>query len=133
MSNLFSVFNLLNSKISKILFYLTFVISMLVSLDAQSQVSLTFSKGYLGTQGSNTNQSNNIKNLTTLGISRVSFSQSYAGTFGGTQGNDLSGVIKLYLNSGSVISLNGAINWRETTGSTVEVFGLIFDPGQNAT
>lgn len=94
---------------------------------------MTFSNGYLGTQGSNTNQANNIKKLSTLGIARVSFSQSYAGTFGGTQGNDLSGVIKLYLNSGSIISLNGAINWRETTGSTVEVFGLIFDPGQNAT
>jgi len=95
-------------------------------------VSLTFSNGYLGTQGSNTNQANSIKKLSTLGIARVSFSQSYAGTFGGTQGNDFSGVIKLYLNSGSVISLNGAINWRETTGSTVEVFGLIFNPGQNA-
>lgn len=114
-----------------IVFSLLLVFSLSV-LRAEGQVSLTFSNGYLGTQGSNTNQANSIKKLSTLGIARVSFSQSYAGTFGGTQGNDLSGVIKLYLNSGSIISLNGAINWRETTGSTVEVFGLIFDPGQNA-
>ena len=96
-------------------------------------VSLAFTNGYIGTQGSNTNQANGIKKLSTLGISRVSFSQSYSGTFGGTQGNDLSGTIKLYLSNATVITLTGALNWRETTGSTVEVFGFIFDPGQTAT
>ena len=111
----------------------------LKQLSAQT-VSLAFSKGYLGTQGTNTNKANNVKNLSTLGISRVSFGQSYSGQFGGTQGNDLSGVIKIYLAPGatspqavnSVISLNGALNWRETTGSTVEVFGFIFNTGQSA-
>ena len=109
-------------------------------LDAQT-VSLAFLKGYIGTQGSNTNQADNIKNLSTIGISKVSFGQSYSGQFGGTQGNDLSGVIKLYLASGatspqavnSVITLNGALNWRETSsGNTIQVFGFIFDLGQNA-
>ena len=107
---------------------------------SQAQVSLTFSNGYIGTQGSNTNQADNIKKLATMGIVRVSFGQPYAGSFGGTQGNDLAGSIKIYLAAGatspqavnSVITLNGALNWRETTGSTVEVFGFIFDLGQNA-
>ncbi len=88
-------------------------------------VSLGFSSGYLGTQGTNTNQANNIKKMSTLGIARITFGQSYAGSFGGTQGNDLSGTLKLYLTNGNVITLLGALNWRETTGSTVEVFGFI--------
>jgi gliding motility-associated-like protein len=120
---------------------LSFLLVFAFSLSSQSQtVSLSFSKGYIGTQGTNTNKANNIKNLSTLGISRVSFGQSYSGQFGGTQGNDLSGVIKLYLAPGatsaqavnSVITLNGALNWRETTGSTVEVFGFIFNSAQTA-
>ena len=101
------------------------------------EVSLSFTKGYLGTQASNTNTSDNIKTFTTLGISRVSFNQvdvNGDGLFGGgTQGNDLSGTIKIYLNSGQIISLNGALNWRETTGSRIEVFGIIFDANQTAT
>jgi gliding motility-associated-like protein len=96
-------------------------------------VSIAFSSGYLGTQASATQQTNNIKSLATLGIVRASFSQSYAGTFGGTQGNDLSGTIRLYMNTGQIITLTGALNWRETTGNALDVFGLIFDPGQNAT
>ncbi|RKT00767.1 gliding motility-associated C-terminal domain-containing protein [Flavobacterium sp. 123] len=102
------------------------------SLEAQN-VSLTFSKGYLGTQGSNTNQANSINNLSNIGINRISFSQAYAGAFGGTQGNDLSGNLTFYLANGTSFSLTGALNWRETSGSTVEVFGFIFDSGQNHT
>ena len=79
-----------------------------------------------------------IKKLATLGISKVSFGQPYNGQFGsnaGTQGNDLNGTIKIYLAAGatsaqavnSVITLNGALNWRETSGSQVEVFGFILD------
>ena len=109
------------------------VLLLLGSGDMIAQgVSLSFSNGYLGTQNSAVQSTSNIKNLASIGISRVSFSQSYSGSFGGTQGNDLSGTIKLYLNTGSVVTLSGALNWRETIGNTVEVFGLIFDPGQNA-
>lgn len=81
---------------------------------------------------------NSIKTFTTLGISRASFEQLDAdgdGKFSsncGSQGNDVCGTIKLYLSNGNVISLAGALNWRETTGSVVEVLGFIFDAGQNA-
>ncbi len=135
-----------NSKFSvkwmfaKSLRFLLVLATILIVSQSIGQVSLTFSKGYIGTQGSNTNQANNIKNLSSLGIARVSFGQSYAGTFGGTQGNDLSGTIKIYLAAGatspqavnSVITLTGALNWRETSGSIIEVFGFIFDVGQTA-
>ena len=98
---------------------------------SQAQVSLTFSKGYLGTQKSAVQNTSGVLSFSTLGISRVSFSQSYEGTFGGTQGNDLAGTIKLYLTSGQVITLNGALNFREGANPT-NVFGLIFDPGESA-
>lgn len=112
---------------------------------SEAQVSLSFSNGYIGTQGSNTNQADNIKKLSTMGIARVSFGQPYIGQFGanaGTQGNDLTGTIKIYLAAGatsaqavnSVITLNGALNWRETSsGNTIEVFGFILGAAQNAT
>jgi VCBS repeat-containing protein len=101
-------------------------------------VSLFFADGYLGTQGNNTNQANNIRTLATLGVTRAAFVQvdvngdGLFGDGGGTQGNDLSGSLRLYLSNGSILNLSGALNWRETTGSRVEVFGFIFDPGQTA-
>ena len=109
-------------------------------------VSLTFETGYLGIMGKNPNQANDILNLDSLDIDRISFSQSDVngdGLFGdgGTQGNDLAGTITFYLKNAtgtqsgvsglSVLTFEGALNWRETTGSTVEVFGFILDPGES--
>ena len=91
-----------------------------------AQVNLTFKEGYIGTQGSNSNQSNGIDVFSTMGISNINFSQPYT-SFGGTQGNDVSGTIKITLLSGTQISVPAALNFRETTGSTIEVFGFIFD------
>ena len=91
-----------------------------------AQVNLTFKESYIGTQGSNSNQSNGIDVFSTMGISNINFSQPYT-SFGGTQGNDVSGTIKITLLSGTQISVPAALNFRETTGSTIEVFGFIFD------
>ena len=121
------------------------VFSSFLSEKLNSQVNIAFSKGYIGVQGNNTYEANNIKNLSTIGIARVSFSQvdtNGDGLFGdgGTQGNNLNGTIKIYLAAGatslqavnSVITLNGALNWRETPASTVEVFGFILDAAASA-
>jgi gliding motility-associated-like protein len=100
---------------------------------AAGEVNLLFGQGYIGTQGTNTNQANGILNLSTLGISRIGFSQDDAdgdGLFGGTQGNDLAGTLKFYFSNGTTLVRTGAINWRETTGSKVEVMGFILDDGQ---
>ena len=117
----------------KVTFFLFLVVLSLTAFKSQGQVSLTFSNGYLGVQNSAVQSTSNIKNFATLGIARVSFGQAYSGTFGGTQGNDLAGIIKFYLTSGRVISLSGALNWRETVTGNVVVYGLIIDAGQNAT
>ena len=100
---------------------------------AAGEVNLLFGQGYIGTQGTNTNQADGILNLSTLGISRIGFSQDDAdgdGLFGGTQGNDLAGTLKFYFSNGTTLVRTGAINWRETTGSKVEVMGFILDDGQ---
>jgi hypothetical protein len=105
---------------------------------AVPEVSLIFSEGYAGTQGTSTNQVDNIKTLQALDIVRAGFFQSDTngdGKFGNgsTQGNDLAGTLRLYLGNGTIITLEGALNFRETSpGNTVDVFGFIFAEGQNA-
>ncbi|MEB3148284.1 MAG: hypothetical protein VKL60_04590, partial [Sphaerospermopsis sp.] len=105
------------------------------SAEAQQTISLSFSVGFLGTQGNNSNSTTNNKTFATLGISKASFSQvdtNGDGKFGdgGTQGNDLAGVIKFYFTNGNIITLNGALNFRNN-GNTRDIFGFIFASGQN--
>ncbi|MFM6966710.1 MAG: hypothetical protein ACKOWI_05055, partial [Rhodoluna sp.] len=109
-----------------------------VELASAPEVSVTFDSGYIGIQGTNTNQANGIHNLANAGITRIAFVQTDAngdGKFGdgGTQGNDLAGTLRITLADGSVHNLAGALNWRETTGSKVEVFGFILNDGQSLT
>ncbi len=112
----------------------TFAIVSPLALWAQNQVvSVPFTYGFIGTVGSNTGQANNILTMPTLEVSYTTFSQvSDNGQFGGTQGNDLSGTLTLYLADNSTLSIPGAINWRITSGSTVHFFGFIPDPGSAA-
>jgi hypothetical protein len=95
-------------------------------------LSLPFPQGFVGTLGSNTGQANAIKNFATLGVTTAYFIQnSDTGAFGGTQGNDLSGTLRLVLNSGQIVNIRGAINWRITQGSTLHYFGFVPAPGSS--
>ncbi|QVL52845.1 MAG: hypothetical protein KFB97_16005 [Cyanobium sp. M30B3] len=96
-------------------------------------VGIILQDGYIGTQGNNTNEADNILTLATLGISGIGFfldDTDGDGLFGGTQGNDIAGTLTFFFEDGTTASRTGALNWRETTGSTVEVFGFILGPGQ---
>ncbi len=99
---------------------------------AEGEVGLLFNQGYIGTIGQNTGKSNDIKTFATLGISKLGFFQpaNATGTFGGTQGNDLAGTIKIYFANGTVLSRTGSVNWRETNNGSVDIIGLILDSGQ---
>jgi hypothetical protein len=93
-------------------------------------LSVPFPAGFVGTTGSNTGQANDIVNFATLGVSNAYFIQvSNSSSFGGTQGNDLSGTLRLLLANGQVIDIPGAINWRITQGQTLHYFGFIPAPG----
>lgn len=133
-----NTFKGVNKRLSIFIFFFISCLLIITSLNAQSNtISLAFSSGYLGTVGNGTNEADKIKTFSTLGISKISFNQvdiNGDGLFGGgTQGNDVTGIIKFYLTNGTIISKNGALNWRETSsGNTVEVFGIILDAGENA-
>ncbi len=93
-----------------------------------AELAVPFPEGFIGTVGSNSAQANGILNFATLGITRASFYQdSGTGSFT-SQGNDIPGGLRLTLSSGQVISVTGAINWRETQGSTLYCFGFIPNP-----
>jgi Tfp pilus assembly protein PilX len=93
-------------------------------------LSVPFPSGFVGTKGSNTGQANAIVNFSTLGVANAYFiQQSDSADFGGTQGNDLSGTLRLSFQNGQVINVPGAINWRITQGSTLLYFGFIPAPG----
>ena len=122
------------SGLKKTIVFALLLVFSLTALRSEGQVSLTFKYGFLGTQGNNSNSTTGNLTFATLGISSVSFGQPYTGQFGanaGTQGNDLAGTVKFYMNSGQVITLTGALNFRNN-GNTRDIFGFIFDPGQNA-
>ena len=94
-------------------------------------IFLTFNQGYLGTVGSNTNQSNNILTFETLGILNVSFTQEDTdgnGLFDLDQGNDISGSVTINFTDGSSETFGAIINFRENVqNNELEVIGFVFD------
>ena len=105
---------------------LIFSIFFTTALHSQTvEVSVPFSNGFIGAVGANSQSATSIKTFATLGISKAFFvQQSNSGSFQ-LQGNDISGTIRLQLSSGQIIEFPGAIVWRQTTGSTVNSFGII--------
>ncbi|MEY4085580.1 MAG: hypothetical protein RL074_1367, partial [Bacteroidota bacterium] len=111
-------------QVKNFLLIFPFFIGMNISAQT-TEISVPFTEGFIGVVGSNSQTANNIKTFSTLGIAKAFFvQQSSTGSFQ-LQGNDIPGTIRLQLTSGQIIEFAGAIVWRQTTGSTVESFGLI--------
>lgn len=91
------------------------------------EVSLLFPVGYIGTVGTNTQKANGISTFPTLNIARAGFFQTDTDGDGlfTVQGNDVPGTIRLYFTNSSVISFPASLTWRESSGSSVNVFGFI--------
>lgn len=99
-----------------------------VALHAQ-QAFAPFQDGFIGATGQNPGKVNDIITFDSLGIAGAHFTQpSTDGLFGGTQGNDLAGVLRLTMKNGQEIAIPGALNWRITTQGNIETFGFIPDP-----
>ena len=99
-----------------------------VALHAQ-QAFAPFQDGFIGATGQNPGKVNDIITFDSLGIAGAHFTQpSTDGLFGGTQGNDLAGVLRLTMINGQEIAIPGALNWRITTQGVIETFGFIPDP-----
>ncbi|WP_296685155.1 hypothetical protein, partial [Flavobacterium sp.] len=107
---------------------LFFSIFFLSTLHAQTvEVSVPFTNGFIGVAG-NGQSATSIKTFTTLGIAKAFFVQQSSSASFQLQGNDIPGVVRIQLNSGQVIDIQGAIVWRQTNGNTVKSFGFIPAP-----
>lgn len=108
----------------KILLILSFVS---LNVFSQNLLSVPFPAGFIGVQGSNTQQAKTIKTFTTLGIAKAFFMQNSASTTFQVQGNDAPGTLRLQLNSGQLIDIPGGIVWKD--GATVNYLGFIPNAG----
>jgi hypothetical protein len=104
-----------------------FFVSTASAVYAQS-VSVPFPEGFIGTVGTSKSKANGIQTFTTLDIDRATFSQNSTTGLFTAQGNDIPGTLRLVLDNGTTVDIPGAINWRDTNGSTLNAFGFIPDP-----
>ena len=66
---------------------------------AQTEIRVSFSRGFIGVKGTSTNSALNIKTFPTLGVTRAYFVQnSTTGRFV-SQGNDIPGIVRFVLTS----------------------------------
>ena len=104
-----------------------FFVSTASAVYAQS-VSVPFPEGFIGTVGTSKSKADSIQTFTTLDIDRATFSQNSTTGLFTAQGNDIPGTLRLVLDNGTTVDIPGAINWRDTNGSTLNAFGFIPDP-----
>lgn len=106
------------------------IIAMTWTASAEAELlSVPFPVGVVGPIGTNSNKIDGVVNFATLGVVNSHFMQaSDSSQFGGTQGNDYAGTLRLVLSNGNFIDVPGAVNWRITTNGKIEYFGFIPDP-----
>ena len=95
---------------------------VLSGLSHAAQIS--FTDGVVAEYSSTPNGSVNPKSFAYLGVSEVVMSDGLGATYFGSQGNDVNVVLTFRYPNGTSKTFNAAINWRVTTGSTLEAFGL---------
>ncbi|WP_234567652.1 Calx-beta domain-containing protein [Rhodohalobacter sp. 614A] len=93
------------------------------SIILSQQVILSFDDGFLGDQDGNGCVA--CTNTSTLGVTNLRFGQaSNTGNFA-AQGNDIIGFVKFKDVNGIEYQINGNIQYRITSGSTLRAFGFV--------
>lgn len=89
-----------------------------------------FQQGWVGTEGSNPQQNLGVSSFASMGINFARFSQpsSVSGDFE-IQGNDIPGVLKLFIDTGEVVSIDGAVVWVDKDAGTTQSAGFIIKSG----
>lgn len=117
-------------KINSCFFYRVFASLFLLffieKASAQIEVSVPFNDGFVGLIGNNTQEANNIQRFSTLSIAKISFVQSTnSGRFELTQGNDISGSLRVQMLNGQKFDIAGSLVWRVNSGNTNVLLGFI--------
>jgi hypothetical protein len=97
--------------------------------NAQFQLSVPFSSGFVGDNTSQ-NESSNSKYMSTLGWSNFQFVQNSSATTFVSQGNDIVGNVLITDNNGVEHTIPGFIKWRAPSGT---VTALVFSPSSTLT
>ena len=101
---------------------------------AQNIITVPFTNGFIGQQGSNPQTAQNVQNLSTLGIQVAYFAQNSSGAIFEVQGNDIVGTVTLVSSAtGQTLDIPGAVVWRVTQMGNIEVIGFIPDPANPVT
>ncbi len=89
-----------------------------------------FKEGWVGTEGANPQQNTQVSSFASLGITFARFTQptSVSGDFE-IQGNDIPGVLKLFIDTGAVIDVSGAVVWVDKDSGTTQSAGFIVQDG----
>ena len=98
-------------------------------------IAVPYSEGFIGERQPSSGRANSIKTYATLGIERAEFFQNSSdGLFvTGVQGNDIPGGLRLFLADGSMVSVPGIINWKDSQGSILDAYGFIPSDGFSVT
>ncbi|WP_201281882.1 invasin domain 3-containing protein, partial [Alteromonas sp. KUL106] len=97
-------------------------------IHAKLNAEATFSYGVVGTYTNNAHQPQGIVSLSDLDITHVKLTaNSDDGTFGGTQGNDTSVIAQFFFSSSPSVTVDGAINWRQSDNGQTNGIGIILD------
>jgi hypothetical protein len=97
--------------------------------------TLTFDRGYVGEYTSAINGPVNMfafdGGTPDLNIQSVTITQNSSSNLFELQGNDIPVNITVTFVNGSTQTVTGGVNWRVTTGSTIEAVGLRVDQALN--
>lgn len=99
-----------------------------IATPAHAGPTLTFTEGWVGQTGNSNSIANALAFSSTSPntISSVTVSQELGSNSFQIQGNDIPVTVTVLFSDGSRQSADGAIVWRETSGSTLRGIGIIF-------
>ena len=113
-------------KTTLILLFLGLSVSYVKS---QSTVTLSipFNDGAIGVIGSNPQENDNIRYLSTYNISKINFSQTVSNTANpqfAAQGNDIIGSLTIFFENKNSVKFDAYLVWNEKSGNTPILYGF---------
>jgi hypothetical protein len=101
-------------------------------LQAQNQIAVPFTNGFIGTRGSSAGTGNNVLTYATLGIARTFFIQNSSTNQFELQGNDIPGTLRIVRTDGTTIDIPASANWRNS-GNNTYLIGVLPRPASPIT